>query len=122
MNSYTDLAAAIRKGAAVRPQTRLVYFWKEPGSPLCSCVLGAAYEGATGRTDGWIALGDIQSNFRGVDWETAIQCPACEDVDCLAAIMGDLNDTHQWTRHAIADWLDTLAAPERRAATPQERH
>lgn len=39
-----------------------------------------------------------------------VKCPACDDSDTLEMVVMDLNDTHKWTREAIADWMDGLVA------------
>lgn len=35
-------------------------------------------------------------------------CPVCEDAMSLQWTIIHLNDNHEWTREAIADWLDGL--------------
>lgn len=46
----------------------------------------------------------LQSKFNGQTPNN----PVNGTKDNLASIIIDLNDTHQWTREQIADWLDTL--------------
>lgn len=45
------LSTLIREGAALRPPTYGQFFEDRDGV-LCSCALGAAYEAATGKTEG----------------------------------------------------------------------
>lgn len=48
------LSEAIRKGSGLRPQGFGAYFTQNERREVCSCAIGAAIEGATGRafTDG----------------------------------------------------------------------
>ena len=83
---YRELAAAIRKGAKMGPQTFNTF-----GDGIGSCALGAI---ALSR--GWVSgyfgvydhLGDISMELRG---EISVK-----------------NDCDNLTREQIADWLDSL--------------
>jgi hypothetical protein len=115
VSTYHELAEAMRKGAALRPQCYSTFFTRiivTPGQHRIvgeSCALGAVYEGATGTTPR-IRFEDVEKLFPGL-FDTFVKCPACPDdaePDYLINAIVDLNDTHNWKRMAIADWLDTL--------------
>lgn len=53
------------------------------------------------------ALGDLVPSLV----RRSAVCPACEDTKSTMSILWSiihLNDRHEWTREAIADWLDTI--------------
>lgn len=119
------LAAAMRKGAAIRPQTRGVLFslkWLASGTKTyCSCALGAAWEGAHPEfdaetwvknqddgNDGNVGLVDVERYF-GLTKRIECISPAKGWKHGIVGTIIDLNDQHNWTREQIADWLDTLA-------------
>lgn len=94
MGKYRELAAAIRKGAKMRPQRRGHLF--RNGS---SCALGAAYEGLGYKpvegdrdTPGYSEQYDVLYYTFGLE--------LCSSVTLK-------NDKGQ-TREQIADWLDSL--------------
>lgn len=138
MNSYTELAQAIRKGAAIRPQATVgMYFaplYQEHEPDCASCVLAAAWEGTVGPFARWEVAEFDENGLRGAYPclnEPAPPCPVaeCSGMDfysfrgsTLVDRLNHLNERHKWTRDAIADFIDSLAAPERRTATPTERH
>lgn len=110
MNAYHELAAAMRKGAALRPQAFTDYFRVYKGT-LCSCALGAVYEAVTGRTDihfyddDGIPESDSETMLAlhfGIPPGTSINGTA------LVTLITRMNDDREMTREAIADWLDTL--------------
>jgi hypothetical protein len=118
------LSDAMRAGAAIRPQTTGVLFRKEyitqQGQQICSCALGAAWEGAHPAFDaeGWlmtseiinqdfIGLIDIERYF-GLTPELMIPNPVDGVSTGLSGTIIFLNDSRKWTREAIADWLLTL--------------
>ena len=112
------LSEAIREGSKLRPQTvGKGYFWKDSDGQVYSCAAAAAYEGI-GATNG-------DDYFRGKSnipnlsdhFETTIDpmvlCPEKEKCDyCEFEYAGSLvihlNDYHEWTREAIADFMETL--------------
>lgn len=109
------LADAIRKGAMQRPQHFGALF-----SHACldderkSCAMGAAYEAVFGTTqitrDDWPEMFVMFPELLN----RRIGCPGCNSCStwALQSIIEHLNDAHDWTREAIADWLDGLdAAP-----------
>lgn len=119
------LAAAMRAGAAIRPQTRGVLFdhkWVASGTKAyCSCALGAAWEGSHPffSVEDWVAkresptesiagLVDVEQYF---SLRPPIECinPAKGWKHDVEGVIIDLNDQRNWTRERIADWLDTLS-------------
>jgi len=91
------LSEAIRLGAMLHKQG--FYEWRTRDTVtdeiVATCALGAA--GAAGYFDvhqvpRWIA-----------------DCPACSVRGAMiCSILAHLNDHHQWTREAIADWVATV--------------
>ena len=120
------LAEAMREGAKLRPQATGVLFRTlclEDGGErqICSCALGAAWEGShpafnpkhwleeSVKIDGeTIGLSDVERYFGLV---SRIECinPAKGWKHEIVGTIIDLNDQCDWTREQIADWLDTLA-------------
>jgi hypothetical protein len=119
------LSDAIRLGAEQRPQTEGALFgWVNyVRGNLGSCAMGAAYEGLTGKTllplmdlmpaddvgsyeDAWYRL---KAAFPQLSMSSA-GCPECRITvtHSLKFTIEHLNDVHEWTREAIADWIDTL--------------
>jgi hypothetical protein len=111
MSNLHDLAAAMRKGAALRPQCFTTYFETDGTSgswvPVASCALGAAYEGKTGMVDWNLTRNELLNLFPEAAGRGCI-CPACGALFTVAPLVTHLNDDHHWTREAIADWLDRL--------------
>lgn len=119
------LSDAMRAGAAIRPQAtgilfRKMYVEKTNEKQICSCALGAAWEGAhpafdAGRwvkvaddgDDGLVGLSDVEQYF-GLNRRIEAINPARGWVHEVCGIIIDLNDSQDWTREAIADWLLTL--------------
>lgn len=97
--SPRELAAAIRKGAKIRPQAHGDMFFAGR-----SCALGAAYEGATGLT---CANSDYHKVTR--------LFPILGDSDGKLSELGKhiyrMNDHEGLSREQIADWLDSLDSP-----------
>jgi hypothetical protein len=85
------LSEAIRIGASKRPQAFSISFSPHGGS----CAIGAAYEGAFGKTGGNYLQCGGELKRAGI-WPEGL--PLCE--------VYFLNDTHKWSREAIADWLE----------------
>lgn len=116
MNTYHELTEAMRKGAAVRPQGFNDYFPSDTSGQLLSCALGAAFEGKEGQPERDVGVLDVRDLFFGRQPEPDnVRCPGANCgfltnpyVDHLLSIVVHLNDTHHWTREAIADWLDSL--------------
>lgn len=102
MSQYHDLAEAMRKGAALRPQCFGSYFWQG-----ASCAIGAAYEGATGRANEEVNRNHVLQLFPDIAGKGCV-CPSCGESHTAYTMMVHLNDTHKWTREAIASWMDSL--------------
>jgi hypothetical protein len=113
------LSDAMRAGAAIRPQATGVLFKRREGSELvCSCALGAAWEGShpAFNVDHWISqvdsqqvaitLVDIMREFRMFGLQ--VENPVSQTIYDIDGVIVDLNDQHDWTREDIADWLLTL--------------
>lgn len=97
-----ELADAMERGARNRPQAFGSYFtWDGK-----SCALGAAFEGVHRLPD---LVGSLHPNLERL-WHcleyVVRRCPiGCRKRLPLAAMIVHLNDDHQWSREAIADWL-----------------
>lgn len=122
-NSYTDIAAAILKGAALRPQTTYGGLYMIEDGVFCSCTNGAAWEGAHGPfTTFKEALKSFDGDMFFADFPCLnnhiTACPAqdCtidsvyigDDDDSLFAMLNHLNDEHKWSREAIAAFVAGL--------------
>lgn len=107
------LSEAMRLGAMLRGQTFGLMF-SESGS----CALGAATE-ATGTRydeDG----GDMCDAWDRWPWllsVVAIGCPACELTSQASVVIAHLNDSHEWPREQIADWVATVEPRETPSVT-----
>lgn len=110
MNRYHDLAEAMRKGAALRPQVQNSMFGEASSGRVGSCAIGAALEGKIGSTnftDEQTSLDYVASLFNLPHWDLVPTPDGNFTTDVLDTIV-DLNDRQGWTREAVADWLDTL--------------
>lgn len=111
------LSEAIRLGAMLKPQGHgeLVHHGR-------TCALGAALD----------AVGALCSDYDAVGIRFPITrqvrlglCPApgCENyAHGHATVMETvfyLNDSHDWTRERIADWVETLEGPQEAASVDQ---
>jgi len=121
------LSDAMRAGAAIRPQGRGVLFRKQPVTidnyqkmMICSCALGAAWEGAhpafdaerwikvaDDGDDGLVGLSDVEKYF-GLSHRIEAINPFSGLSHEVCGIIIYMNDSKDWTREAIADWLLTL--------------
>jgi hypothetical protein len=105
MKLYASFAEAIREGAKIRPQTFGVM-----RKDNASCAFGAGYEAMNGSLEN-VSTDPVEDYYRYLT--NAADCPiegcdeGCSDQPQLTDIIIHLNDGHQWTREAIADWLET---------------
>jgi len=115
MKHYCTFSEAIREGAALRPQAFGVLRDGKGTANISTCAYAAGYEAITGEvfwSEDQLYLA-VASLFPYMDLD-APRCPseACEErlVADIEWDMGDLvihlNDTHEWTREQIADWLE----------------
>ena len=102
------LSEAIRIGAAKRPQGKGNYFPLSKEHVVCSCVLGAALEGAMGRlrVQSLIAK-ELYEIFPILSETTSLQTQTIDVSGTLFEVCATLNDTFNWTREQIADWLES---------------
>lgn len=49
---------------------------------------------------------EVYMNLPGAD--VLLPCPHCGEGSELTEVIIELNDTHKWSREAIADWVDNL--------------
>lgn len=115
MVEQMKLSTAIREGAKLRPQAFRAYFYTKNGV-ICSCAFGAAYEAVTGNLPrrgnknyiDEVITPVLDANFPVLQTFERFACPA--DKNCTICspfnIVTHLNDTHDWTREQIADWLE----------------
>ncbi len=98
------LSEAIRLGAMLGPQLRgRLTSRKENGS----CALGSALL-ATGKARTYNA---VKKRWPWImDYAS---CPRCMSFNCrINAVITHLNDSHEWTRERIADWVATIEAQQ----------
>jgi hypothetical protein len=106
-----ELAAAIRAGAARRPDQAFGDYFI---GRRASCALGAAYEGMYRLAE---EMGGRRPT-KDLEWffdclETTLRwCPVegCKKHLVLSSMIVHLNDTHQWSREQIASWLEENGA------------
>ena len=92
------LSEAIRLGAMLYPQGRVLLF-----NAGRACALGSALA-ALGMSDFTDGCTVIRKHYPFLKTERV--CPACGGKDSMFFIVGEhLNDTHNWTREHIADWV-----------------
>lgn len=111
------LCDAIREGAKKRPQAFEEYFdednteLSEEAEPtLCSCALGAAFEGVNVGPGVECNSGTLRKLFPVLKRD-GVECPVevCEErfADApLINVVAHLNDYHRWQREEIADWVE----------------
>jgi hypothetical protein len=116
------LSEAIRLGAMMHPQGRMVLF-----DGVRTCALGAALA-AVGKLDRDAVIADIFLSWpwlHGMTFGELLVKPQCL---CFGdwATVGDmimmLNDAVGWTRERIADWVETVERQmeDREARTTSE--
>jgi len=102
-----ELAAAIRAGAARRPEQAFGDYFVGRSA---SCALGAAYEGMyrlASDMDGQRPTSDLTAYFdclEGTMWNCPLE--GCKKRLLLSAMIVHLNDHHAWSREQIASWLE----------------
>jgi hypothetical protein len=102
-----ELAAAIRAGAARRPDQAFGDYFI---GRRASCALGAAYEGMYRLAEdmgGKRPTKDLEWFFDCL--ETTLRwCPVegCKKHLVLSSMIVHLNDVHEWSREQIATWLE----------------
>lgn len=108
---FCSFSEAIREGAKLRPQL-FGYSYPSQFEARGTCAIGAGIEASYG----YKALDD---SFAGnLSWELfpylastgGCPVPACNvrgNWCSLYFTIVHLNDSHEWTREAIADWLET---------------
>ena len=102
-----ELAAAIRAGAARRPDQAFGDYFV---GQRASCALGAAYEGIyrlAQDMDGRHPTRDLTIYFDCLEGSMR-SCPieGCKKRLLLSAMIVHLNDHHAWSREQIATWLE----------------
>lgn len=103
------LSEAIRLGAMLRPQVRYFFFDRDG-----SCALGAACEAISLKEhDVMFYYGKGILEAFPILCARSVACPVCAATDTAFRIVGcHLNDKHEWTREAIADWVETIEPQE----------
>lgn len=119
------LSWAIRTGAKLRPKCTGLFFNDKSGLPapfsgehgeVGSCSLGAAYEALLDRpfdpAKEYPVVGDVFQviSYRtNVDFDMLVEMPGMPGhLDKLWSVIVLLNDPMDWTREAVADWLEGL--------------
>jgi hypothetical protein len=106
-----ELAQAILDGSHARPQQAFGEYFQ---GLHASCALGAAYEGMypLPRDASGIRPRHLERLFDCLEY-TLRSCPeGCKKRLALGAMILHLNDDHQWTREAIAEWVGLPADPQ----------
>lgn len=113
------LSDAIRLGSMMRPKA-LCSFVNEHGT----CALGAGLE-AVGQLDAFREEDDADDAFAVAmtvwPWlgATDQECPVCGmTMWHQAQVITHINDTHEWTRERIADFVQSLEEPASVPAIP----
>lgn len=103
MNLLT-LSTAIRLGAMMHPQCFDAAWERDVNHRvIATCAIGAAW------VAGWH---DTSSrSWTAVD-RRIVTCPACTIKDFVRALVTHLNDSHRWTREAIADFVEFYETQE----------
>lgn len=99
------LSEAIRQGAALHPQAFGAYVTELLDGTVCTCTLGAAYEGLTGELPPMQFTADALPGRFTVDWALRQQTDA---PDTLLLEIVRLNDDEAQPREQIADWAAAL--------------
>jgi hypothetical protein len=96
------LSEAIRDGAKRRRQVYGVGS-KDEGS----CALGAAREAMTGT---WFGNSCVitWAGMTFPHFPNQQPCPACGIEKSFPGVVAHINDHHQWSREAIAEWVETI--------------
>jgi hypothetical protein len=106
-----ELAQAILDGSHARPEQAFGEYFQ---GMHASCALGAAYEGMypLPRDASGIRPRHLERLFDCLEY-TLRSCPeGCKKRLALGAMILHLNDDHQWTREAIAQWVGLPAEPQ----------
>lgn len=121
-------ADAMQAGAALRPQAQGRLFKQRNlasvGEVICSCALGAAWEGAHPAFDAEHWLNQVYAHAFAIglsEISIYFELSTIPDVrdpvvpypdgyyrDFINMVI-DLNDFHEWTREDIANWINMLA-------------
>lgn len=130
MKHFCSFSEAIREGAKLRPQN---FGGGMDEERTKTCAFVAACEAIVGTLDG-PEFSHFNANvlYRYLI-ESNAECPTSpctiEVPFCLMNIIFHLNDVHQWTREAIADWLEseeeklgfvTISITNERSSLPSE--
>lgn len=104
MDKIKTLSAAIRYGSTLKPQGRGALIVCAAGQPYKTCALGAAWDAIRA------AKGEPLLGLTDVCARTRAAVEALSDVglyvpDRIVYEVVLRNDSEQWTREAIADWL-----------------
>lgn len=110
------LSDAMRLGSMMKPQCFNDYEGPiDDGDTVGTCAIGAAID-AVGLLG---AFDDEAKVFPILGQSVNVRCPAeeCEELDgTLGSLIAHLNDEHEWTREAIADWVSTVEPAETTSA------
>jgi len=118
MKPTLDLPAAMRAGAAMRPQVSCILFGMTPSGEMGSCALGAALEGGgLAMVKYGLAEFPISPRSAWPHWQKVVAvCPECHLLYDGIGIVPHLNNPpHNWTRERIADFLDQLKQDKQQA-------
>lgn len=105
------LSEAIRLGSMMKPQGFWEYAYQaEFGAPATTCALGAAFD-AIGELD-YVMESDEEWDYAKFP-VLAVQvscCPQCGThcAETVDSVVPHLNDSHEWTRERIADWVESI--------------
>lgn len=96
------LSDAIRLGSMMKPQGFVSML-----NGGRSCALGAAMD-AIGRLNGFTVTDMAADSWPFLNDKVGLPC-GCDSTDwAWKDVITHLNDSHEWTREAIADWVQTI--------------
>ena len=101
------LSEAISLGAMLSPQA----FGFLEDAQGGRCALGAA-RAATGDS----------TNYAEWKWafRASVNCPECGQIQLAVSAIAHLNDSHEWARQRIADWVSTVEPTEETSSNGEE--
>lgn len=115
------LSEAIRLGGAIRPQIFGPLFEALPDGTIGSCAWGGALEAAGLVTvEGAGAFVILRPAPEHWVFAGEGECPQCKKSVRWPVMVSHLNDTHKWSREAIADFVEKREHELERQPTPEQ--
>lgn len=102
------LSEAMREGAKLRPKAIGYLFDKGEDGQICSCAIGAAMECARGFSNELWGAGMDDAKEIFPQLKEFISGPVDGINRSIATTIINLNDSRDWSREEIADWLESI--------------